>query len=95
MKGLVRAESSAESAAREQAELLREQNRLLAEQNRVAAREAPPAWAEGQARCPSCGKRIDPAPVGSRVPFVHTDPGDFSRCPGGILAQLRGGEEEG
>jgi hypothetical protein len=35
----IRAESSAERAAREQAELMREQNRLLAEQNRLLARE--------------------------------------------------------
>lgn len=35
MKGPIRAESSAERAAREHAELIREQNRLLAEQNRL------------------------------------------------------------
>jgi hypothetical protein len=33
----IRAESSAERAAREQADLIREQNRLLAEQNRLLA----------------------------------------------------------
>lgn len=78
MKGPIRAESSAERASREQAELLREQNRLLAEQNRLAAMAARPARARGEARCPGCGEPIEGAPAGSGVPFVHTDTGEFS-----------------
>jgi hypothetical protein len=37
----IRAESSSERAAREQAELMREQNRLLAENNRLLGAETP------------------------------------------------------
>jgi hypothetical protein len=53
MKGLVRAESSAERAAREHAELMREQNRLLAQQNRLLASPAPVGAqaAAGTMRC--------------------------------------------
>jgi hypothetical protein len=74
----IRAESSAERAAREHADLMREQNRLLAEQNRLVSQAARPVRTGGQARCPSCKKPIQAAPAGSRVPFVHTDTGDFA-----------------
>lgn len=77
----IRAESSAERAAREHAELLREQNRLLAEQNRLtaqAARAARPARARGAERCVACGQPIQRVPAGSGVPFVHTDTGEYA-----------------
>jgi hypothetical protein len=78
MKGPIRAESSAERAAREHAELLREQNRLLAEQNRLTAQAARPARARGGAQCVACGQPIEAVPAGSGVPFVHTDTGEYS-----------------
>lgn len=78
MKGPIRAESSAERAAREQAKLLQEQNRLLAKHNQLAARAAKPARAGSQARCPGCGQPIEATPGGSAVPFVHMDTGVFS-----------------
>jgi hypothetical protein len=74
----IRAESSAERAAREHAELMKEQNRLLAEQNRMIAGTARPVQTGAQARCPGCKKPIQAAPPGSGVPFVHTDTRDFS-----------------
>jgi hypothetical protein len=51
MKGPIRAESSAERAAREQAELLREQNRLLAGGTRSRPR---PASRDAMTCCLDC-----------------------------------------
>lgn len=70
MKGLVRAESSAERAAREAAEaratqareqsrLLAEQNRLLAEQNRLIAGQHQTSSATPAAEGPALQARID------------------------------------
>jgi hypothetical protein len=70
MKGLVRAESSAERAAREAAEdratqareqsrLLAEQNRLLADQNRLIAGQRQPSSPTQVSEGPALQARID------------------------------------